>query len=292
MTKRLAWLLALWFLLVPACIEKPDPPVPDNPDTPENPENPDNPDNPDNPPEPQVPDDKDVTLMQAFAEDFSGRESEYFDFGRRTSGDDFRFYSGFPSMTETGNIILMLRLDPSDASGTGSVITSKDYTFYGTYSIRLRIPDIAAVQSKLGACVDFVLCDDDEVYGQDKIALSLRLADQTGVYTSLSRTYPDPVSISETTVPELSGFNAAAKNYIYGIDWSAEKISWWIKAKESGDKIILSENTENVPTQPLKLQLRYYHSSQHPTADNASATQAPHYPYELEADWIKYTPSD
>lgn len=286
MLKRLAILAALSLFLMPAC-EKPDPPVPDDP-TPDVPDVPDIPDVPDGPEEPK---DKDVTLMMAFSEDFSVRESECFDFSYRNDADDFRYYPGFPSLSENGNTILMLRLDPSDAAGTGSVISSRDYTYYGTYSVRLRIPDIASVQSRLGACVDFALHDDDDVFGTDDVSLSLRLADQSAVYPALSRTYPDPVSIGEPSVPELSGFNAAAKYYIYGLDWSAEKISWWLKTKESGDKIVLAENTQNVPSQPLRLLLRFYHSTQHPARDNDSSTQAPYYPYELEVDWIKYTPS-
>lgn len=288
MLKRIALLAALAFLLVPACIEKPDPPVPDDPI-------PDEPETPEVPVEPEKPKDKEVTLMAEFSEEFSERDSEFFDFSRRSSGDDFRFYPGFPSLSESGNTILMLRLDPKDASGTGSVITSKNYTFYGSYSVRLRIPDISSVQAKLGACVDFALCDDDEVYGVDEISISLRLADRQGVYAAYSHTDADggnPVSVNNAIVPELSGFNAASKYYIYGIDWSSDKISWWFKSKPSDEKTILAETADNVPSQPLRLQLRFYHSDRHPARDNDAATQAPYYPYELEADWIKYTPSE
>ena len=275
MLKRIALLAALAFLLVPACIEKPDPPVPDDPI-------PDEPETPEVPVEPEKPKDKEVTLMAEFSEEFSERDSEFFDFSRRSSGDDFRFYPGFPSLSESGNTILMLRLDPKDASGTGSVITSKNYTFYGSYSVRLRIPDVLAVQSKLGACVQFALYDDDEVFGTDEVSLSIDLIDRTVIRTFLSRTEPggSPVTVDETIAPELSGFDASSKYYVYGFDWSEGKIVWWFKTKPSGDMTVLKEISENVPSQPLRLQLRYHHTA-----------QAPNYPYELETDWIKYTPS-
>ena len=287
MFRRFLFIAALSFFLLPACIQKPDPVIPDPPDVP------DVPDVPDTPVEPEKPKDKEVTLMAEFTEEFSARGSEYFDFGYRESGDDFRYYPGFPSMSESGNTILMLRLDTSDGPGIGSVVSAKDYTFYGSYSIRLRIPDIVAVQRKLGACADFVLYDDDSVYGVDEISLSLRLADQGGVYLALNHTDADgsnKVSFSEAVVPALDGFNAATKNYIYGFDWAEGSFEWWMKAKPSGDKIVLKTVTENVPSQPLKLKLRYYHSQNAPTRDNADATQSPNYPYELETDWIKYTP--
>ena len=288
MVKRLSILLALVLFALPSCVDKPDPVIPEEPEDPQESQE------QQEQQEPEKPRDKDVTLMGEFSEEFSGLESEFFDFGYKTEGDDFRFYSGFPSMTENGNTVLMLRFDISDASGTGAVITSRNYTYYGTYSIRLRIPDIAAVQPKLGACVDFALFDDDKVFGVDDISLSLRPADQKGVYTSFSHSSPEggtPLVVSGYEVPGLSGFNPASKFFIYGLDWSEDKISWWCRARQSEDKTILAEITENVPTQPLRLQLRFYHSKQHPAHDNESSTQAPNYPYELEADWIKYTPT-
>lgn len=291
MTGKLAAFAVMALFIFSACVEKPvpgpddDPPVIDNPTEPEEPQEPE---------EPEGPADKDVTLMGEFSEEFSGTDSGYFDFAYRDEGDDFRYFSGFPSLSENGNTILMLRLDPADGAGNGASISARDYTYYGSYSIRMRIPDIVSVQSKLGVCVDFELFDDDPVYGRDRITLGLRLADRGGVYVSLYHLDADggnPVSIDEAIVPGLSDFNAAAKNYIYGFDWSEDVIAWWVKAKPSADKTILKEIRENVPPQPLRLRLRYYHSANSPTRDNASVTQAPNYPYELETDWIKYTPS-
>ena len=236
MLRRIIASIALPLFLLSACVEKPDPVVPDDPI-----EEPEQPEKPEQPEQPEEPKDKDVTLMSAFSEEFSALESEYFDFGYRQSGDDFRFYSGFPSLSESGNTILMLRLDPADEAGKGAVLTSKDYTYYGSDSVRLRIPDVLAVQSKLGACVQFALYDEDEVFGTDEVSLSIDLIDRTVIRTFLSRTEPggSPVTVDETIAPELSGFDASSKYYVYGFDWSEGKIVWWFKTKPSGDMTVL-----------------------------------------------------
>ena len=63
------------------------------------------------------------------------------------------------------------------------------------------------------------------------------------------------------------------------MDWTKDKVSWWIQASSSG-KSSIYERTENIPSEPLKLEFRLYHGQ----------GKAPLYPYELEIDWIKYTP--
>jgi len=240
---------------------------------------------------------KEVTLMSTFTEDFSSRDSEYFTFAYHQTGDDFRYYPGFPSMTENGKDILMLRLDPSDAAeeDNGSIVSTKDYVYYGSYSARIKLPDITSVQPNLGACATLSLRDDDPDFGFDEISFELRLADKKNLYSRLSRREPN--SCSEPTVtesvmtPSINSFNSVSKYYIYGMDWTEGKISWWLKTSTTAAKTTLYELTENVPSQPLKLELRLFHSKKRPAKGKASSTQAPLYPYELEIDWIKYTPS-
>lgn len=263
MKKSLVFALSLLFALS-ACIEKPVPPEPvdDDPPTQEQ--------EPEDPPviDPEAPKVKDVTLMEEFSEEFSSFTSQFFDFEPKSSGEDFRYYSGFPSLSESGNTILMLRLDEAEKA----VIRSKEFTYYGSYSARIRIPDISSVQPKVGASVDFALYDNDEEFGEDEILLSLHLSEQSSVHVD-----------GQAVTPDISGFNAATKYYIYGIDWEKESITWWVKTKVSGDKVVLATLNEDVPDQPLRLELRF---------GALSYGAAPLYPYELETDWIKYTPSE
>ena len=277
-TKRISLLLAA-LLCLAACCPKPDPgtdtdPIPTPQPQPEP--------KPEPGPEPD-PKPKDVTLMEAFSEDFSARSPEFFTFAVNPSRDDFRYYPGFPSMSESGNTVLMLRLDLQDPAGEGAVASSLDYTYYGSYSVRMRIPDVSSVQPKLDARVQFALFDEDDVFGRDEISVGLRLDAPASVDLALSRTSPDgkdTMEERETVTPGVSGFKASAKNYIYGFDWSEDRIVWWLQTKVNGDRTVLKEVTADVPAQPLRLMLRYFRD-----------TQAANYPYEMEVDWIKYTPT-
>lgn len=268
-----------------SCGEKPDP-IDDSQEGKETPEP-----GPEPPPEPKP---KDVKVMASFTEEFSSRESELVTFARRTDGDDFRYYGAFPSLSERGTTILMLRLDPADPAGEGAVVTTRDYVSYGSVSARIRIPDITAVQPKLGASADFSLLDQDSVWGTDEYTLGLRLADTGNLYLkSMHQDVGSEPAVRESVVtPAVKSFNASSRFHIYGMDWAPDKLGWWMKDTENSEKVILYEQTENVPSQPLRLQFRLYHSKTAPAKDNAGATQAPNYPFELEIDWIRYTPSE
>jgi len=188
---------------------------------------------------------EDVTLTEAFDEGFDTATVPSF-LVLDTSGGDFRFFPGFPSFTENGKTVMMMRLTEAGAS-----ITTRDYVHFGSYSVRMKLPDITSVQPKLGARVEF---------GPEGLEIGIDLAS-----------------------PTVAGNNSASKFYIFGIDWSAEKVTRWVKATASGTPKEIDSITENVPQKPQKLGFRYF---------CPSGTAAPAYPYELEIDWIKYTPSE
>lgn len=280
-------LLLLCTLAFAACSRTPQPqpepePEPGEEQTPE--------------PEPDEPRVKDVPLMAAFTEEFSARQPESFGFTLHDARPDYRYYSGFPSLSETGKTVLMLRIDPSDAAGAdrGCILTSREYTCYGTYSARIRIPDTAKAQPQLGVCVDFSLRDDDPEFGLDECTLSFRLADPKIVYLRTLHGDPgaDSRKMESVAAPSVKSFNAASRFYIYGMDWTEGKVVFWMQEKSSSEKTVLRECTENVPSQPLRLEIRYYYSKLYPAQGDASTVQAPLYPYEVELDWVKYTPAE
>lgn len=125
-----------------------------------------------------------VTLHEEFTEDFSEEVSGPFDFIYRTTREDFRFFSGVPSYTERNTDILMLRIDPADQAGAdrGAVVLSRDYTFYGTYSARIRVPDIRKAQPDVAAIVDFSVNYEDPSFGYNEISIEWRIADPTILY--------------------------------------------------------------------------------------------------------------
>ncbi len=224
--------------------EKPKPEVPDdgqgnNPD-----DNPD--DKPDDNPDDNPP--VDVKLMEAFKEDFSEEPANGLTLD--SGGKDLRCFPGFPSLTESGSTILMLRLDAAKDAGDGIKLISKDYVHFGSYSARVKLPDVKSVQPGLGAKVEF---------GPEGEGVVIDVAS-----------------------PTVAGVNTASKLCVIGLDWSADKLVRWVKTKPSADKNVIEEVTENVPQDPQKLVFRYYHT------DGAAAN----YPYELEIDWIEYSPQE
>ena len=120
----------------------------------------------------------------AFTENFSGRTSEYFDYNYRPAGDDFRYYSGFPSLSEENSTIMMYRIDPNDPAGAGRgpEIISKDYTFYGSYSARIKVPKAKDVQPNIGAVVGYFTYNIDREFGQSEIDFEWLLADPRIIY--------------------------------------------------------------------------------------------------------------
>lgn len=278
-------LLALVFPLAFSCGKVPQP-VPDVPVIPQ----------PEPEPEPEPARPKDVKLMAAFREDFSGRESALMDFARRTGGEDFRYFSAFPSLSENGGSILMLRLDPADGEGEGATVTSKDFVYFGSYSARIRIPDVSRVQAKLGVVAQLSLVDTDPVWGTDEYGLGWRLADAKNLYLTgrheAAGGDSQPFVQEWVEAPSVNAFSASSKFYIYGLDWTASELSWWIKTSENAQKTVLVRITEHVPSQPLRLQFKMYHSKTSPAKGASATTQAPLYPFELEMDWIQYTPSE
>lgn len=121
----------------------------------------------------------------AFKEDFSERSSEYFDYNYRHGGaDDFRYFSGFESSIEKGTGVMLYRIDPADPAGAGRgpEIISKDYTFYGSYSARFKVPDIREVQPNTGVVVGYFTYNIDREYGQSEIDIEFLIADPRIIY--------------------------------------------------------------------------------------------------------------
>lgn len=120
----------------------------------------------------------------AFKEDFSAAESQYFDYNYRPQGNDFRYCSGIPSLSETGTDIMLYRIDPQDPAGAGRgpEIISKDYTFYGSYSARFKVPDVRKAQPNVGAVVGYFTYAIDREFGQSEIDIEFLVADPRIIY--------------------------------------------------------------------------------------------------------------
>lgn len=215
----------------------------------------------------------DVTLAGQFKEDFSEKSSGFLKFVPKTSGDDFRYYSGHPSLSENNTKIMMMRVDPTDGEGWGKgpQITTKDYTFYGSYSARMRVPNTKKAQKNLGAVAGLYTYDVDAEFGHSEIDIELRISDPTIIYLSawtgkgtglnrISRTInlakgsiidcsygtgtTEKGKLTDAqnmpaSISAISDFDASAKFHTYGFDWKPDRITWWIIPAGKTERIVL-----------------------------------------------------
>ena len=79
---------------------------------------------------------------------------------------------------------MIYRFDPEDpvGPGRGPEIISKKFTHFGSYSSRLRIPDITKVQPDVGAVVGYFTYHMDEFLGLSEIDFEWLLADPEIIY--------------------------------------------------------------------------------------------------------------
>ena len=119
-----------------------------------------------------------------FIENFTKPTSEFFNYNYRRGAYDYRYYSGHESLSEDGTEIMMYRIDPEDPAGAGRgpEIITKDYTFYGTYAARIRVPKVKDVQPNIGAVVGYFTYNIDPVYGQSEIDFEWLIADPEIIY--------------------------------------------------------------------------------------------------------------
>lgn len=265
---------------------------------------------------PDKPQPYDVDTMPAFAEEFSESISSCFSFNEKDN--DFRYFPGFPSLTEESTDILMLRLDPSDpaGSGNGAVLCSKAFTGPGSYSIRMKLPDISKAQPKLGAIFSFNVSGIDRNGVLNSIEMQWRLASPSIIYMSAAtgkQTAPvtagrivnpaDGSIISTTTdgtgvetdgpgsITAIKDFDASSRFYTYGFDWKEDRLEWWVSADRTGSRtVLLSIVNDGGFAMPGPLSAGFYHSADTPAIGVDGSTQAPRYPFELEIDSISYIP--
>ncbi len=266
---------------------------------------------------------------ESFVENFDGAVLENFDVNIRPQGDDFRYYSGVPSLSEKGTRVMIYRMDPTDPAGAGKgpEIVSKQLTYYGTYSARLRVPDVTKVQPNLGAVVGYFTYHVDDVDGLSEIDFEWLVADPEIIYIG-TWTGKRPIdrigrviNLAEgeiyntsyradggTDVPfegvqnlpekvePIEGYNAAERFYTYGFDWLPDRLIWWIEHPETGEKVVLWDYTgttpdfSGIPNNPTHYRLNFWHTNNWPVQTNPHSIEPPLYPYELEVDWMKYVP--
>ena len=273
---------------------------------------------------------REVRFHGPFIENFNKPTLEFFNFNLKRTGYDFRYYPGIPSCSEKGTDIMMFRIDPNDPAGAGRgpEIVSKELTHFGTYSARVRIPDVTKVQPNVGAVVGYFTYLMDPVHGLSEIDIEWLIADPEIIYvgtwtgprgnlqrvgriinlatgTIITTSYRSgsgsdkPLTGMQNkpeTIQPIENYNAAARFYTCGFDWYPDRLTWWIINPATHEKIVLWDYTGStpdftgIPVSPTRYMFNFWHTNNWPVETNRNSIEKPLYNYEVEIDWMSYTP--
>ena len=267
-------------------------------------------------------------LSGSFIESFNDSTLKHFRYGSTGNKAAFKWTSGVTSSTEVGTKVLAFKIDPADSAGAGRgpEIISNDFTHFGTYSARLKVPDVKAVQPNTGAAVGYFTYYMDSVYGLSEIDFEWLVADPSIVYIGTWTGYDgqlkrigrtinlakgmiyntiykegykgEPTALSGAqnqpeTVEAIDGYDASSKFYTYGFDWYSNRLRWWMIHPVTGKKIVLWDyhgSQTGIPQHQTYYRMNFWHTNEWPVETNANAIEKPLHPYALEVDWMSYEP--
>ena len=263
-----------------------------------------------------------------FFEDFKKSSSKYFAPNLKGTGTDTRYEFGVESKSEPGTSVIIYRIDPDDPAGAGKgpEIVSREFTHFGTYAARLKVPDISKIQPNVGAVVGYFTYHVDSDPGQSEIDWEWLIADPEIIYigtwtglrgdsrrigrtlnlakgTISNTSYRERKSgIRETltglqsqpeTITAIEGYNASKQFYTYGFDWYPDRLRWWILHPVTADTVVLWDykgSQRGIPQNHSRYRLNFWHTNNWPVETNPNSIERPINPYELEIDWMSYKP--
>jgi hypothetical protein len=264
----------------------------------------------------------------SFVENFSDTASQYFRYGSTGNKSDFKYKFGVNSSVESGTKILSFKIDPLDSAGAGRgpEIISKRFTHFGSYAARLKVPSAKAVQPNVGAVVGYFTYHVDSIPGLSEIDFEWLLADPTVIYVgtwtghrgelvrvgrtinmaegiiyetsyrenhSGVRTPLTGMQNQPETIAAIPDFDASARFYTYGFDWYPDRIQCWMLHPASGEKIVLWDyqgTTRGIPQHRSRYRMNFWHTKDWSVETNPLSKEKPLHPYELEVDWMSYSP--
>ena len=267
------------------------------------------------------------TASHSFIENFNDTVLHHFRYGSTGIRNAFKWQSGVISKTNNAKV-LSLKIDPLDSAGAGRgpEIISNDFTYYGTYSARLKVPDVRDIQPNTGAVVGYFTYYMDSVYGLSEIDFEWLVADPSIVYIGtwtgsrgalhrIGRTINLAKGIVYNTIykegykgipSDLTGaqnqpesiepvdhYDASSQFYTYGFDWYPDHITWWMLHPKTGNKIVLWDyrgSGRGIPQHQSYYRMNFWHTSDWAVETNPAAIEKPQRPYELQVDWMEYEP--
>lgn len=263
---------------------------------------------------------------ESFKEEFDSSELKHFRYGSTGNQAEFKKAFGVNSRTEPGTRVMSFKIDPSDSAGAGRgpEIISNKFTHFGTYSARLRVPDVRSEQSNVGAVVGYFTYHMDDVKGLSEIDFEWLIADPSVIYvgtwtgpdsalTRIGRTINlkegkiyettyrvghqgarEPLSGLQNqpeTIDPIDDYDASARFYTYGFDWHTDRLRWWLLHPVTSDTVVLwayRGSQVGIPQNESRYRLNFWHTNEWSVETNPNSLEKPLKPYELEVDWMKY----
>ncbi len=260
-------------------------------------------------------------------EDFNTPAFKYFTYGSTGNRAEFKWKAGVNSPTEPGTKILSFKIDPEDSAGAGRgpEIISNDFTHFGSYAARLKIPDVRDIQPDVGAVVGYFTYHVDSLAGLSEIDFEWLMADPeiiymgtwtghsgklqrigrtinmaTGeIYHTIHKEGHDGIGIPLTgrqsqpeTIPAMEGYDASSQFYTYGFDWYPDRLRWWMIHPVSADTVVLwdYQGQTGIPQNRSHYRMNFWHTDAWAVETNPHSLEKPLHPYELEIDWMSYDP--
>ena len=269
-----------------------------------------------------------VKQQKAFKENFSNPASAYFRYGSTGQSVDFKYKQGVRSPTEPKSKILSFKINPDEKAGAGKgpEIISSEFTHFGTYSARLKVPDVKLIQPNAGAVVGYFTYHVDSIPGLSEIDMEWLIADPTVIYigtwtghtgalqrigrtinlakgiiyTTESKINYDgestPLSGAQNqpgTIAPIPDYDASSQFYTYGFDWYPDRLRWWMLHPKTHKKIVLWDyqgSSLGIPQNASRYRMNFWHTNNWSVQTNPLSVEKPNRPYELEVDWMAYNP--
>ena len=127
---------------------------------------------------------QDEKIANKFTESFNDSTLQNFRWGSTGTKAEFKWKSGINSQIEPTTKILSFKIDSADRAGAGRgpEIISNDFTHFGSYSTRLKVPNVKDVQPNVGVVVGYFTYHMDSIAGLSEIDFEWLIADPTVIY--------------------------------------------------------------------------------------------------------------
>lgn len=263
---------------------------------------------------------------KSFREDFDGDSLKHFTYASGGNRADFTRAFGVRSSAEPGTRVLSFKIDPNDPAGAGRgpEIISNDFTHYGKYSARIKVPDARREQPNVGAVVGYFTYHMDDVAGLSEVDFEWLIADPSVIYVG---TWTGPQGalkrigrtinmakgiIYETTYREghqgerspltglqnqpetikaIDGYDASSQFHTYGFDWHPDHLRWWMLHPVTADTVVLWDyrgSQRGIPQNESRYRLNFWHTTDWAVVTNPLSLEKPVKPFELQVDWMRY----